>query len=72
MLGTEAHGYTCSFTFSQTRAVRQKNISSTFFPPVSLLQKNMLADLSNISVDSRVKSVGYFFLKVGPVIVNVV
>lgn len=32
----------------------------------------MLADLSNISGESRAKAAGYVFLKVGPVIVNVV
>lgn len=35
-------------------------------------KENMLADLSNISAESRVKSYRGVFLKVGPVMVNVV
>lgn len=34
--------------------------------------KNMSADLSNTSVESRVESLRGVFLKVGPVMVNVV
>lgn len=51
-------------------------ISSTFLTSTEKRKENkknnMLADLSNISAESRVKSFRGVFLKVGPVVVNVV